>query len=437
MGTARPPQNSNAVSSKTMRRRNSKADLVNAGTPAKRRLLSVFGDKKTATDKIVELNNRGLSFYTNGDFQSASALFQQAASLRKQDVFTMVAGTHCADPPPSSYIYQRMDFDEGMHGFSNAEPIGIDDQPQEVAAILLFNAGQARRRMNDYDGASRYYDRALRAILPFPNDIGMAGHVHSVVIPILHNIGQLHYRLGNIQDAIETYKVAEKHSLALHGDEDITVSITLNCLGVLHYHKSADESHQALEYFNAALTIHTKILGPNHEEVATILNNMGRVHVQRDEFDQALTYYEKALIIRRERLGQDSIDYAATAFNAGQSLHQKGDHDRAIELYQEFLQVALAKFSKNHRDIAVVMSGIAQIHQERKEYDKALELYEESLAVGKAALGEHHSEVAMLLNRIGNFHFERDNLDAALQAYRSGLEIEQKVLEPGHPNMYV
>ena len=173
MGTStRPASNSSAVSSKTLRRKNSKTNLHShfgtPGNPTKRRLIAVLGDKATANKKIVELNNRALSFYTNGDFQNASALFQEAASLRKQDVWmadTRLA--HCDDPPPSSYIYQRMDFDEGMHVFANAEAIRVDDQPNEVAAILLFNAGQARRRMNEHDDASRYYNRALHTLLSF------------------------------------------------------------------------------------------------------------------------------------------------------------------------------------------------------------------------------------------------------------------------------
>ena len=93
--------------------------------------------------------------------------------------------THCVDPPPSSYIYQRMDFDEGMHIFTNAEAIHVDDQPQEVAAILLYNTGQARRRMNDYEGASCYYNLALRSFLPTSSYVGTSSNVHPVVVPVL------------------------------------------------------------------------------------------------------------------------------------------------------------------------------------------------------------------------------------------------------------
>ena len=397
----------------------------------------------------------------------------------------------------STYIYQRMDFDEGMHAYPKCETLCTDQARNVVSATLLFNVGQCHRQAENFDQASHFYRRSWKAL------VGDAkNRVHeqdddeedkeedeyltktsceklpALALPILQNIGQLQYRLGKIDDAIKTYKASLHHAEAAHGPDHISVGAALNSLGVLHYHLSSDHSAKAMSHFRRSLAIRNAAHGRDHPEVATTLNNMGRIHVQRDEFDEALKYYEEALEIRRASLGLDSLDYAATAFNAGQSFHQRSKLDRALELYREFLRVARTKFSGNHRDVAVVLSGIAQIHQERGEHDEALKLYgksqrlllscnisialyskpqiiaypihfafhllchrqsiaEESLRVGRAALGTYHSEIAMLLNRIGNFHFEREDLDAALSAYHEGLEIERKVLEPDHPNIIV
>mmetsp|Transcript_5063 Transcript_5063/g.12687 ORF Transcript_5063/g.12687 Transcript_5063/m.12687 type:complete len:1180 (+) Transcript_5063:50-3589(+) len=464
----------------------------------------------------------------------------------------------------TSYIYQRMDFDEGMHSFAELEDIDVasfweavaprlpvaktrsvvnDDAINDddvacnsntmmtiispaVEATLIFNVGQVRRRTGDLDGASACYDRALGVLTA--QHSGQSSewcrHHHQyhwhryspLLIPILHNIGQLQYRRGELHDAMDTYSMALACAEELYGDRHPHVASALNCLGVLHYHhanssvpssaslvsssqrmlsslssmcgvsESNDSNNnteerdyanisccdmdvddggdncdddddedlptnprqpqqnvqrrstrKAMYLFLRALSIRTSALGPRHVDVATVLNNVGRIHVQLDEFDSALARYEDALDIRREALGPDSLDYAATAFNAGQSYHQKGMIRRAAQLYREFLRVALAKFGHGHRDVAVVLSGIAQIHQEEGEFDRARELYEASLCAGKAALGEDHSEIAMLLNRMGNFHFERERLDDALKCYTRGLRIEQRVLPPDHPNIVV
>lgn len=392
------------------------------------------------------------------------------------------------------YQYQRMDFDEGMHSFVNLEsidaasfwlPIGndgscsssstsIDDMSRYemspmVEATLVFNVGQVHRRKGALDAAYKCYERAYEILKSSSNKVAFSLHQYPLIIPILHNMGQLQYRRGDLQLAMETYTMALLCSQIMFGECHPHVASALNCLGVLHYHnanmspeqsenvnvdkstgnesdmdvdddderQNNESTEKAMELFKQALTMRISTLGPNHVDVATVLNNIGRIHVQLCDFDLALEYYEDALRIRREVLGSNSLDYAATAFNAGQSFHQQGDLTRAAELYHEFLRVALMNFGHSHRDVAVVLSGIAQIHQEKKEYDQALELYEASLCAGKAALGEEHQEIAMLLNRMGNFHFEQGRLSDALRCYKRGLQIERKVLPPDSPNIVV
>ena len=441
----------------------------------------------TTIQSIIDLNNTAMECYRVGEYDSALEALREAesrtvrmevwpskpvsASANSMAVDNMASNHvelgHAKDKcSRSSYIYQRMDFDEGMHSHTNMEKMDgaevidfipaeesfdgyatIDVQRTIVHTILLFNAGQAHRRRGEFDVAAAKYKRALKIL----REANMSQH--KLLMPILHNIGQLQYRRGELATAVRTYEMALNHAtVTVNGT--VHVASALNCLGVLHYHANSSDNDdgnnsnskeviqdsstsKAMALFQRALALRKQCLGPDHVDVATTLNNIGRIYVQNDQFDQALDYYQDALRIRRESLGTSSLDYAATAFNAGQSLHQKGDLDEAIKLYEEFLNVAIVKFGKSHRDVAVVLSGIAQIHQDQKNYDKALELYEESLAAGKAALGEYHSEIAMLLNRMGNFHFERERLSDALKCYKRGLQIEKKVLPPDHPNIIV
>ena len=354
--------------------------------------------------KIVELNNRAIGLYRKGDFRNASSLFQEAATMRRRALIEAKGAVEKdapKEPTESAYIYQRMDFDEGMNVFPDAMTVDLADHWAAMEATLLFNAGQARRRMDDTDNARNFYLAALECLLSAlaePSESSSCLSLHRVAIPVLHNLGHLAYRQGHIRKAMTFYERVLKHCSVLSAIDTPTVGFTYNCIGVLYYHMS-EENAKARSYLESALFIIKDALGPRSSQVATILNNLGRVHVQVEDFQGAVTYYQQSLGIREECLGPDHLDYAATAFNAGQSLHQLERYDEAIELYNQFLKVATVKFSKQHRDIAVVLSGIAQIYQERQEYDKALKLYEESLVVGREALGQEHPDVAMLLNR--------------------------------------
>jgi len=443
----------------------------------------------TVAVSVTELNSQAMSHYSRGDFDTAASLFRRAIAISSKSPYnqykcaptttstnqTRSKSSSAHDKPPSSsYIYQRTDFDEGLNVYCETIPLSADDPPQVVATTLLFNAGQARKKLKDMEGAAEFYEQAIQTLLPvntadantatnivstneedqamksflpatntndtktvstdeeWKNQITYIPTQHTIIIPLLHTIGQLKYRRGELKEALSVYQVALRHCEEIHGKDDRSVGHTLNCLGVVSYHLSCDASEGAKTYFERAL----ETIGEGTLESATTLNNLGRVHVQREEFETALVCYEKSIAIRKA-LGKDHIDYAATAFNAGQSLHQLGKLDEALVRYKEFLSVALKRFGNRHRDVAVVLSGIAQIHQEKKEYDRALQLYEESLIVGREALGNSHAEVAMLLNRLGNFFFDRGDFSKALTAYEEGLQIEQKVLEEAHPNIIV
>ena len=276
--------------------------------------------------------------------------------------------------PTTSYIYQRMDFDEGLHAFSSTQCLSKKSSHDSFCslAIIYFNLGQTRRRLNDLEKAAELYAKARHELLPHLILSGSSSNgsksntkfdskttscppntkvdctdrnegqddeqSQAVIVHILHNIGQLQYRKGNLLEAMATFSLALLHGKQILGETNLDVAATLNSLGVLHYHTSNESADKAMELFQQALDIRRQKLGSKHQDVATCLNNIGRIHVQRDEFEEALVFYDEALQIRRSQLGMHHLDYAATAFNAGQSLHQNGELDRAMELYQEFLR---------------------------------------------------------------------------------------------------
>ncbi len=436
----------------------------------------------TIAATCIELNEKANNLYIAGQYESALEALHRAKSQRQKLVelaqSERYAQMYCqmnhnsssddrlildlvktrndaAEDDNSYYIYQRSDFDEGMHFIEGMQMLNMDsfsvadiqsDSMQVcpvVEATLTYNIGQVLHRIgDDMRRAYKCYTDALCMI----QCASASSSVDDFLIAILNNLGYLTYRRGHLNQAKDIYTQLYHHVIKIHGPQHSYAASALNCLGVVHYH-SKDKLHNAtdaessfmaaMNCFKEALAILENFDSEYDAARATVMNNCGRIHVQNNEFEESLSYYEDALRIRRDCLGMNSLDYAATCFNAGQSYHQKRDLDKANYLYKEFLRVALLKFGQNHRDVAVVLSGMAQIAQEKHLYDEAEELYEESLSAGRASLGDDHTEIAMLLNRLGNFHFERERLEDALSCYRRGLAIEKKVLPFSHPNILV
>jgi tetratricopeptide (TPR) repeat protein len=341
--------------------------------------------------------------------------------------------------PTNSYIYQRLDFDEGMCTYS--EPMKIFDDrsctTNEITmnALIWYNKGHMYCRCNMWDTAICCFQSALDEKAHDESEDIQSGQIH---VAALQSLAQIQYRLGKFKESIALYKRAISYAKTIYGEVHESIGAALNSLSVLCYHlmtsggKNVDNAKKSDEYLKYAkkyskrsLEIRIQTLGFNHKDVGTTYNNIGRLHVMQGQFKEALECYEKALSIRAKTLTKRSLDYAATAFNAGQSYHHIHELSKALKYYREFLSVAVKRFTKNHRDVAVVLSGIAEIHQERGEMEEALKLYEESLEAGRNALGEDHPEVAMILNRLGNFHFVMENFDAAYDVYEQGLKIEK------------
>ena len=62
-------------------------------------------------------------------------------------------------------------------------------------------------------------------------------------------------------------------------------------------------------------------------EIATTMNNVGRVYYMLGDHTAALTTYIEAYMIRKELLRANHLDLAASAYNLGQTHHQLGNLD--------------------------------------------------------------------------------------------------------------
>ena len=415
-----------------------------------------YEDKQTfiRLDIVARMNNLGVASIENGDNEQAGHFLRRALEKASEATFFKVPVTQ---PPVvkgtevsrSLYVYQRGEYDEGMHTF--AVPLMLDASRSTVPkaiATVLFNLGQLYLRLNELEGSSTSFLHALQmaqmngAMSSGPAKEQSVSPTDVSVMAILHNIGHVQYRMGNYEEAVRTYAKAlqlGKHSYNKNTHEVLEVAATLNCLGVLYFHLPKAETEKAMELYMESLGIHRSVLGVNCEskEVATTLNNIGRVHYMRGEHEQALQLYQDALRMRRRLLGDEHLDVGATVYNAGQTYHQMGCLNEAMTLYKEFLVIARKRLGVYHRDVAIMLKCMAQIHHEEKDYDKGAELYQEALVVGKAALGNYHPEVASTLNKLGNLYYERGDFENALKVYKEGLEVERAVLDVFHPNVVV
>lgn len=417
-------------------------------------------------EMVARLNNMGcacLDGASSSDLPMAETYFRRALA-KANDLMpfsphhlhpeTVPPLSECGVSKTSFYVYQRGEYDEGMHGFSDPVPLNADIVSAKTAvATLHFNVAQLQLRRNNDEEALQSFLRAMQVgQWDIDNDLGKQTSFSSInctvtggvsFVAVLHSIGHVQYRNGRYDDAIKTYTraldICKTSFVQPDSSRLLELAGTLNCLGVCHFHLPQADTSKTLTYYTESLGLRRSVLGQDArtKEIATIFNNIGRVHYMLSDHDTALGFYSRALNMRRFLFGDDHLDVAATIFNAAQTFHHRTELDQAMELYKEFLKIAKNHLGYHHRDVAAMLKCMAQIKHECKEVEAAAKLYREAIDVGRAALGDHHPEVAATLNKLGNLLYENNDLDSAVKVYREGLEVERVVLDHDHPNIVV
>jgi tetratricopeptide (TPR) repeat protein len=116
---------------------------------------------------------------------------------------------------------------------------------------------------------------------------------------------------------------------------------------------------RALKYQDRAYQIRRKSLPSTHPDLATSLNNLGRVHQtiahhsggNPIELEQALQNYKSALHIRRKSLPMDHPDLAISYYNLALIHTDQQEYEQAFIEIQKTLKIQRKKLPVNHPDI--------------------------------------------------------------------------------------
>jgi tetratricopeptide (TPR) repeat protein len=113
-------------------------------------------------------------------------------------------------------------------------------------------------------------------------------------------------------------------------------------------------------YYLHALELYEKHLGPEHTDVAAVLNNLGVFYTNEKRFDEAERAHQRALAIRRKANPKANPDLAQSKCNLAVLYHLRGDFDQAGELYRESLR-AWEEIGRPAEDYDIVASNYDEL----------------------------------------------------------------------------
>ncbi|NEQ86641.1 MAG: CHAT domain-containing protein, partial [Moorea sp. SIO2I5] len=106
---------------------------------------------------------------------------------------------------------------------------------------------------------------------------------------------------------------------------------------------------EAEPLYRQALALRKKLLGQDHPDVATSLNNLALLYLSQGRYGEAEPLYRQALALTKKLLGQDHPDVATSLNNLAVLYWAQGDPTSALNLFSQGLEVEEQNLDYNLR----------------------------------------------------------------------------------------
>ncbi|MFM7881683.1 MAG: tetratricopeptide repeat protein, partial [Microcystis panniformis] len=109
-----------------------------------------------------------------------------------------------------------------------------------------------------------------------------------------------------------------------------------------------------------------QLLGDNHPDVATSLNNLALLYSSQGRYTEAEPLYLQALDLRKQLLGDNHPHVATSLNNLAELYRSQGRYTEAEPLYLEALAIAEQALGENHPNTIIFRENLQIMRQQQK-----------------------------------------------------------------------
>ncbi|CAM9457830.1 unnamed protein product [Ectocarpus sp. 12 AP-2014] len=272
---------------------------------------------------------------------------------------------------------------------------------------------------------------------PFLEDIQFAaGH---------YDLAEKSHRQGKYSEAKPLHEKAQAIQEKLLGPEHPDVATSLNNRAELLTAQGKYEEADLLS--RQAIAINEAVLGPQHPRMITMLNNRARLLEKQAKYEEAEPLYERSLAISDNSLGPDHPEVATTLNNRAGLLRAQGKYEEAEHLHIRSLAIDEKVYGPDHPKVAAGLRDWARLLERQTAarpsplrmthamYDEAEPHCRRSLAINEKVYGPAHPEVATGLHNWAALLKSQGKYNEAEPLYQRAQEIVERSLGRDHPNV--
>lgn len=329
------------------------------------RALQMFQDHSDRRGTASALTSLGLMYKELGRFTEAVEYFEQALRLRRAEndrlrelnLISNLGTIYDAQGDPQKALAS---FAETLKALQELYKKGQLQDPDRLAGALN-NTAAAHERLGQWQEALETYTEALA--------ISRASGNSQLQASTLNNLGNFYLEWGDAARAREYYDQA----LELIRSKVKNAPAEANILTQIGRLLMSDgRLAEALQYFKDS-----SVIAQSPQREAELLNNIGLAHLLEGNPTEALKFHDKALVKVKD--AKDVRGEAATRNKRAEAYTRLGNASLALGEWNAALQ--LWTTVKDRRGEALTLQGAAQAEHDRHNLKVALQLNEQALGI--------------------------------------------------------
>ena len=421
-------------------------------------------------------NALGESYRKVEDFDQALQFLVQALRVRKTEL-----GNNSLDYGHSVFNLAKLHVDMQKHDqaincFNEAVRVYeiFQNEVEDKLAEVLEAKGDTLCQMNDYETALSVFQECIDLLDLHENededeDSG-SHHVYDErAAKINCKIGTAFAKLGNYEDAFNSYREAVNIFNHVSGEDSLHVGEIMYDIGLLIINKGGDNASErkavgcfnemiriydlrgegkdtkvadalvqkssiladCREYEDAstvldeAIAMYKEIAGDDSIELGKVMLLYGRIYAeQEDKVDESMAAFDEALrIFQILSGGEDDINVYLALSNIGKIHARKLEYAEAIEKSKLALKIRLKCGEQDKEDVADSFYNIGNILNDWKREEEACQYFEQALKLYSSLHGDEHMSVAKCHQKLGAIYWKRKDIDRATDSFRQALQI--------------
>lgn len=307
----------------------------------------------------------------------------------------------------------------------------LDANRLEVSpAPLASIANNATTFLADH-GADRSALSTLEQLVPITER--ELGTDHLDVAAQLANVGIVHRRLAQFDQALDHLERALHIEQKGLGPSDPRIALTLAAIGQVHEDQGRYE--EASSYFDRALAIETSQLGPDHPRTAWTLVHRARVRRTTGDGEAAVADGERALTIQEAAYGPDDPRLAPALSGLGHAYLDLGAAPESVAASERCLHVLESAYGADDPRVASALDGLARATRATGDAPAAAALLERSLALAQSIHGDGHPTTAGIKVNLAGATADCGAPDRAIALYEEALAALTSSYGRTHPHV--